>query len=291
VLQALSTMPQIVSMDPAEQEPLLRSVAKAYPWMSLAFTLDVDGINIARSDNKRPISYAHRKYYWDIVDGKQLAWQTLIEASTGQPALILAVPIRENGELVGVLAGAMKIDDIAHWVLNWKAGKTGYAALIQKDGKVIVHPNKLLYQLQYNLVGAGNPLAVMFHNGKTGPLEYTRADGTRMFGYITGTQHGWGLMVEQEASEAFVLTERMKPIFAAVLLGALLLAILIGLIVARQITRPVLSLSDAADRLSLGELDVVINVNSKDEIGQLAKSITRMQDSLRIALEWLRSMK
>lgn len=290
VLQAMANMEEMLSMDPEAQERVLKSVSKAYPWMYLAFTLDADGINIARSDDKQPVSYAHRQYYWDIVDGKSFAWQTLIESSSGEPALILAVPLRENGQLLGVVAAAMRIDDIAQWVASWKEGQTGYAALIEKNGKIIVHPNQQLYQLQYNLSGAGHPLAVGFRGGETGGKEYVR-NGEKYYGTVVATSHGWGLMVEQQTDEVYALLRQIQPLFLGALALAALLAILAGVIFARGIVKPVLGLSDAADRLSLGDLDVVIDVSSKDEIGQLAKSITRMQDSLRIALEWLRSMK
>lgn len=50
-------------------------------------------------------------------------------------------------------------------------------------------------------------------------------------------------------------------------------------------------LTDAADRISVGELDVVVDVKSKDEIGALAEAISRMQDSLRFSIERLRRRK
>jgi len=56
---------------------------------------------------------------------------------------------------------------------------------------------------------------------------------------------------------------------------------------ARAIRRPILEMSDAATRMSLGDFDVQININSKDEIGMLAKSIIRMQTSLAYAMKRL----
>ncbi len=50
-------------------------------------------------------------------------------------------------------------------------------------------------------------------------------------------------------------------------------------------------LTDAADRISIGELDVSIKISSKDEIGALADAIIRMQDSLRFSIERLRKRR
>jgi HAMP domain-containing protein len=67
--------------------------------------------------------------------------------------------------------------------------------------------------------------------------------------------------------------------------------LLIGAIVAfygAQITGKLRSLTQAADRISTGEMDAEIDVKSDDEIGDLAAAIGRMQDSIRISIERLR---
>ena len=46
--------------------------------------------------------------------------------------------------------------------------------------------------------------------------------------------------------------------------------------------------SEVADRISVGELDMEIDVRSKDELGVLAQSIARMQRSIRLAIERVR---
>jgi methyl-accepting chemotaxis protein len=57
---------------------------------------------------------------------------------------------------------------------------------------------------------------------------------------------------------------------------------------ARAISRPILKMADAAIRMSLGDLDVHLNINSRDEIGMLAKAIMRMQTSLAYAMNRLK---
>ena len=49
-----------------------------------------------------------------------------------------------------------------------------------------------------------------------------------------------------------------------------------------------MTLTDVAERMSLGDLNMQINIPSKDEIGLLAQAIKRMQTSLRLAMERLR---
>ncbi len=75
-------------------------------------------------------------------------------------------------------------------------------------------------------------------------------------------------------------------------LGILIVAIIvIGMcitIYGYRLTRNIQYLTEAADRISVGDLEAEIEVKSTDEIGSLADAISRMQDSLRFSIERLR---
>ncbi len=67
--------------------------------------------------------------------------------------------------------------------------------------------------------------------------------------------------------------------------------ILIGVIVSlfgHRLTSRIQSLTDVADRISVGELDADVKVSSGDEIGDLGDAVVRMQDSIRLSIERLR---
>ena len=73
-----------------------------------------------------------------------------------------------------------------------------------------------------------------------------------------------------------------------ILIGAIILIGLIIIIYGYRLTRNIQYLTEAADRISVGDLEAEIDVHSKDEIGNLADAISRMQDSLRFSIERLR---
>ncbi len=62
--------------------------------------------------------------------------------------------------------------------------------------------------------------------------------------------------------------------FAAV--AAALLALIVGVMLARTLTRPLRALTEATEKMAGGELSQQVAVNSKDEIGELAESFNRM---------------
>jgi HAMP domain-containing protein len=89
-------------------------------------------------------------------------------------------------------------------------------------------------------------------------------------------------------SQAKVLTDKARMI-ASMMLGATLL--LIGIIVfiyVHRLTGKIKSLSEVAGRISVGELEMEIETKSRDEIGELAEAIARMQDNIRLSIERLR---
>lgn len=91
--------------------------------------------------------------------------------------------------------------------------------------------------------------------------------------------------LEERASKMRAETEKI----VLAILGATLL--LIGLIVAvygHKLTARITSLTDLTERISVGDLDAEINIDSRDELGDLAQAVSRMQDSIRLAIERLR---
>ena len=80
---------------------------------------------------------------------------------------------------------------------------------------------------------------------------------------------------------------RKFQIFYVLILLALLVLLLVIYFYSRSVIRPILRLSDVADRISMGELDTSIDVKATGEVGVLAESIERMQFSVKAAIERL----
>jgi methyl-accepting chemotaxis protein len=286
VLQALAEMPEIQSMNRLRQEPLLKAVHKAYPYMYLVFTTDKRGMNVARNDGKALRNYSDRQYYKDVLAGKKFAWQTLVGKTSKKPAVVLAVPIKRGDTIVGVMANAMTIDDISKRIATWRQGNTGYAFLVDETAKVVAHPSRSYTLQQKNL--SGQPLVAAFKNGHAGVQYFVDERGKPALGYTAKTRYGWVLAVQQEEQEAFAVLQQVA-LFGMILFGAtILVVLLVAMLAGRAITRPINQLTDVAERISLGELDAEIRVKSKDEIGDLAGAIQRMADSIRLSIERLR---
>ncbi len=79
----------------------------------------------------------------------------------------------------------------------------------------------------------------------------------------------------------------MENIFTIILVGLLLglgLAVLLGLILSRTITAPIVSLKKQAEKIAAGDFESNIEVRYADEIGQLTGSFNTMASELRRTL-------
>lgn len=291
VLRSAAELPAIKSMNRLNQEPILRDIQKKHPYMYLVFTVGLDGRNTARSDDVPLKDYSDRQYYKDIIRGKQLAWQTLIGKTSKKPALVISLPITRGGQLVGVMAGAMTIDDISRYIARWRKGQTGYAFLIDEKGKVVAHQVNQYVVKQRNL--SKYPLIREFRKGNwtTHTTQFEDGKGVNHYGHVRKIKRGWAIALQQENAEVFEPLKRVQNFAIILLVATVVIVSLIAWISARAIVTPITRLTDVAERMSLGDLNMQINIPSKDEIGLLAQAIKRMQTSLRLAMERLRRKK
>jgi methyl-accepting chemotaxis protein len=275
-------------MDREKQEQVLQAIQKEYPWMYLVFTLGADGMNVARNDGKPLKDYSDRQYYKDAIGGKKLSWQTLIGKTSKKPALVLAVPVKDGDRLVGVIAAAMTIDVISSNIANWRQGDTGFAFLVDEKGFVVSHPNKQYVSKRKNL--NSHPLIAGFRKKgwRTISSNFNVTNNEAAFGHVRSNNYGWALVLQQQEDEVFAAYNRTQEFALVLLASTVVLVLIIAWFSARAIVTPIMKLTDAAERMSLGELNVKIDVKSKDEIGLLALAVGRMQTSLRLAMNRLR---
>jgi signal transduction histidine kinase len=79
------------------------------------------------------------------------------------------------------------------------------------------------------------------------------------------------------------LAELQRKVISAALLvggGGILVAILASLWFAARVTKPVVSLAEAARRVAAGDLAAKVDVESSDELGELANAFNRMTEDL-----------
>ncbi len=112
---------------------------------------------------------------------------------------------------------------------------------------------------------------------------------------VAGETVGYLIMADQQHSrmmrsngDAFL--SRMDNIFKYSLMGVGVLALVLGLLLSRYLTRPIRELTAATRAVADGDLEQVVPVRSNDELGKLADSFNRMNKQLAHSLNLRRQM-
>jgi methyl-accepting chemotaxis protein len=288
-LKAIAKMPGMDTMNADIQERVIKALQEEYPWMYLVFTTDQEGRNVARSDGRGLKDYSSRKYIKDVILGADYSWQNLIGKTSNKPTLVLAVPIEKNGNIVGIVASAMTREALSERITTFKLGKTGSSFLVDQTGKTVAHRTNSYIISQKDM--SNHPLIKASSQGTISHFEFTDANGNKSIGFSQKTRLGWVLSIQQEKDEAFEALNRERN-FALALLGVTVVVIgIIAYLASRAIVAPIKRLTEAANRISRGELEVDIQNASYDEIGELADAIMRMQDSIRLSISRLKRRK
>ena len=117
--------------------------------------------------------------------------------------------------------------------------------------------------------------------GQDGQGLYENYDGTPVIGvYRWLPALGLALVVEQTQEEAFAGNEAVTTAVIAATLGVAIATAAIAAVLTRQITRPVVRLTESALRIAAGDLSQRVDISSRDEIGILAQVFNQMATEL-----------
>ena len=98
-----------------------------------------------------------------------------------------------------------------------------------------------------------------------------------------------GMLIVAEPAAVLAVTQRqVNQALFLITVGVMGLAFGLALIAARRITRPIVTLTGAARRVSAGDLDAKAEVGGEDEVADLASAFNRMTDSVTGMTEELR---
>jgi signal transduction histidine kinase/HAMP domain-containing protein len=115
-------------------------------------------------------------------------------------------------------------------------------------------------------------------NGDFG-LNVEEGDIVSGYARVPGTD--LGVFVEEAQAEVLASTDQIAATFIAVILGGVLLTTFIAAVGIRQITRPVIRLTESALAMANGELEQSVAVTSRDEIGILTYVFNQMAAELK----------
>lgn len=78
-----------------------------------------------------------------------------------------------------------------------------------------------------------------------------------------------------------IAAKQAETVMIAIIIIGIILALLLGLFISKAISNPIKRLVEASNKISNGDLEVNMNINSKDEVGTLAKAFEKVIEALK----------
>jgi PAS domain S-box-containing protein len=126
------------------------------------------------------------------------------------------------------------------------------------------------------LAAAGTAAAALFERGEIETLAFAPFTPRREDPSLR-----YVIAIQRPARELMENLKQFRLVFTTILAAALLLAALVGLLLARRLTRPLRVLRDGATQIGRGDLSQTLEVHTGDEAEELAREFNAMALKLR----------
>lgn len=255
---------------------------------------DKKGAIIAATDE--PMNYYQSgKGWWDITfnhgRGKVFISGIDYDEDAQTYSIAIAVPIMDHdkGNAIGVLKMVHDVNDIFKVITNIKIGETGHANLVTSDGTLVICPifppkshtinNQLMGQIGSGKTGWGIALDDA-HGGRNSIIGFAPVTSTFRLGKDNFGGKEWHIFIRQLPEETYAPMHALLWKVSFLGLGLIIVLSTLGFYVARKFVRPISVLSEGAELIGRGYLGHRININTNDEIEQLAETFNQMADNL-----------
>jgi signal transduction histidine kinase len=201
-----------------------------------------------------------------------------------EPYMTLAVA--HAGRNPGVTIAEVNLKLVWDVITSIRVGEKGYAFVVDRDGHLIAHPDLSLVLRDINLSNMPQVAQALEH--PTEPVAFpTASRSLEGSDVLTASapivRLGWLVLVQVPESEALAPVRSSLIQTSALLVLGLILATVLGSLLARRMVVPIKRLQLGAEKLGGGDLSERISIRTGDEIEELAKRFnsmaSRVQDS------------
>lgn len=219
-----------------------------------------------------------RTWYKDAVENPDEAHWTnpYIDSETNDYVITMSKAVTRNETVTGVIGLDINLVTLTNEIAANELGYGGYPIMLDDEGVAIVHPKK-----SGNSMMDESFVQQMYEeNNDKGSIQYNSDNIDRTIVYTTIPEHNWkiGTVYDKKNIDKTGNDLRNSMTWIA-LITLILFFIVLSFMISRMI-KPLGNLKTLMASVSEGDLTVQSDINSKDEIGDLAHSFNDMIDNM-----------
>lgn len=238
-------------------------------------------------------SVATRDYFQHIVahGNRFVVSNAIVSLASGEAVVTVAHEVRApNGEVVGVGAATLLLETLSAIAGNVRVGEAGYGWLVDATGTVVAHPRSDL-RMSLTVTEADesgftglSELGARMRHESNGIGRYRTPEGEERAAFFAAIEAapGWTFVVDIPAQQLTAAADRVVGSLTMIVAAIFIVVVVISLLVARIIARPIRESSALLSDISEGQGDLTrsLPVRSDDELGRLAGGFNRFLEQL-----------
>lgn len=224
-----------------------------------------------------------RDWYKSVTEKRLVITEPYEDAASGEQVVTIATPVYDgkSSTVIGVSAVDIEITKMTNLVGQQVLGETGYIILTSPQGKVLSHKDQEMLLKSVSEIGLDGEMMGAVQTANGGLVKF-KNNGVSSVGAAIGIGNtGWKLVAVLPEAEFTSESSEAQAMLTGVYLLCMVLMIIALVLLAHIITKPIKKLNEVTKKLADGELDIEIQVESKDEVGNLAESLSKLTRRLK----------
>lgn len=224
-----------------------------------------------------------RPWYKSAVDNKgKVIWtDPYIDEVTKSLIISAAKAVIDGDKVLGVLTADFNLQQLSDRLAKTSVGREGYIFLVDRKGTIIIHPKA-------DMIGKSVTEYTYWQDMKSKEswfTEYKNLGKKEYLTFVTDNSTGWKLAAVMNEGELLADTNSILDFTRFCFIIGVVLALILALLTANIITKPLNALKDAFAKAAIGDLRVEVNINSRDEFEIVAKSFNQMINNINLLIK------
>lgn len=201
-----------------------------------------------------------------------------------KPCMTISLPIfslEDDHQIISILVGRIDLKNSLETLMLDRTGmgETGETLLVNKETMALTelrhHANAPL-----NLKIQAAP-ALQSSQGKTGIMETKDYRGKEVLAaYTQITALEWGFVAKQDLSEVYAPIDQLLKNLSIIFVLAALIVTGLAFFLAKTLAAPIREMMTMTQTIAQGDLKARVITQARDEIGQLARSVNHMAETI-----------
>jgi len=217
-----------------------------------------------------------------------------VPSSLKEPVIVISEPVFRQGSgstARGVVMAVAGLSPLGSMAQSMAQGGLGDVYVVDDRGSLIAHSDQRIDRRGGNLSSVPIVQKFLVSRGRassTEPFVLTDSENhsSEMLGtYTRVAELGWGVIVQVDERKAYISAIRMGQQAGLLVVGVMIVAVLLGVLFARQISHPIQALASGARRLAGGAYDTRVDVVARNEVGLLAEAFNHMGSEIQKAID------